>query len=120
VVSGGSYLGETTNNVAEYEAMIWGLENALREGAQRLTLYADSQLMLRQMNGEYRVKNQNLKPLWARARTLTDRIGDVEFRHVPREENQAADQLANQAMDELGDVGDAPPRELETGQGSLF
>jgi ribonuclease HI len=99
VRSGGRYLGCTTNNVAEYEALIWGLETALHEGAERLRVCADSELIVRQVNGVYRVKNEGLKPLHAKARSLLGRFAAVEVLHVRREQNAAADDLANQAMD---------------------
>jgi len=120
VVHGGAYLGATTNNVAEYEAMIWGLENAVSSGVDRITVYADSELMVRQMTGVYKVKNANLKPLFLRASELTRQLDNVEFQHVRREENTAADELANAAMDERTYVGDALPRGGASDQGILF
>jgi ribonuclease HI len=120
VVSGGAYLGETTNNVAEYEALIWGLENALDQEVASLTVYCDSELVVRQMAGTYRVKDAKLKPLFARTSTLVSTLGDVSIEHVRREENTAADALANQAMDERADIGDARPRGYDSGQQTLF
>lgn len=99
VRSGGRYLGCVTNNVAEYEALIWGLETALHEGATHLRVCADSELVVKQMRGLYRVKNEGLKPLFAKARSLVGRFANVEMVHVRREQNAAADDLANQAMD---------------------
>ena len=119
-VRGGAYLGEVTNNVAEYEAMIWGLENALEIGARDLTVYADSELMVKQMNGAYKVKNANLKPLFVRACELVSELDSVEFTHVRREDNKLADTMANEAMDERGYVGDANPRGGRHAQGTLF
>jgi ribonuclease HI len=120
VCHGGDYLGETTNNVAEYEALIWGLENARTLGATALEVFADSELMVKQLTGVYRVKNANLRPLHARATAVADSIGDVSFTHVRREENHLADDLANKAMDAQGFVGDATPRGAAPAQQSLF
>jgi len=103
---GGRFLGSVTNNVAEYEALIWGMETALDQGVSRLKVCADSELVVRQMNGIYRVKNEGLKPLFARAQALVRRFGSVEIVHVRREQNVAADELANAAMDGCTTVGD--------------
>lgn len=94
------YLGETTNNVAEYQGLIIGLEAAVKHQAQTLTVLLDSQLIVRQLNGQYRVKQPHLKPLFAQAKELLRQIPQVEIKHIPREENTEADQLANLAMDE--------------------
>jgi ribonuclease HI len=121
IVRGGAYLGETTNNVAEYEALIWGLENASAAGASNLIAYADSELVVKQMTGEYRVKNTNLKPLFARATDLSRALGHVDYVHVRREENRLADELANAAMDERDYIGDAPiRRDARQQQETLF
>jgi len=103
---GGRFLGSVTNNVAEYEALIWGLETALDHGVARLRVCADSELVVRQMNGIYRVKNEGLKLLFARAQALLRRFASVEIMHVRREQNAAADELANTAMDGRATVGD--------------
>ena len=94
------YLGTTTNNIAEYTAAIIGLERALQLGASKVTLFADSELMVKQLNGQYRVKNEGLKPLHARAKELIAKIGSVEIQYIPRERNKDADALANKAIDE--------------------
>ncbi len=94
------YLGTTTNNVAEYTAAIIGLEHAVKVGARRVSLFADSELMVKQINGQYKVKNEGLKPLHAKARDLIARIGSVEVQYIPREKNREADALANKAIDE--------------------
>lgn len=106
VCGAGRYLGETTNNVAEYEALIWGLENVRALGIQELTVLADSELVVKQINGAYRVKNANLKPLFVRAMELLRGLRKFEVRHVRREDNIAADEMANAAMDARGVVGD--------------
>jgi len=94
------YLGSTTNNVAEYAALLVLLHRSLRRGAKQLTIHSDSELLVRQMLGEYRVKSPRLQRFHAAARRLMARIPNVSFLHVPREENREADRLANQAMDE--------------------
>ncbi|HUK99398.1 MAG TPA: ribonuclease HI family protein [Nitrospirota bacterium] len=94
------YLGTTTNNVAEYTAAIIGLEYAVREGASRVILFADSELLVKQLNGQYKVKNEGLKPLYGKAKELIAKIGFVEVKYIPRGINKIADALANKAIDE--------------------
>lgn len=106
--SGGAYLGTVTNNVAEYEALLWGLRAARALGAERLRVLADSELVVKQMRGEYRVKNKGLQPLFCEAQELRRSFSEVRFEHVRRAENAMADALANDAMDERGLLGDAP------------
>jgi len=105
---GGAYLGETTNNVAEYEAVLWGLRAALAAGASRVEVRADSELVVKQMNGAYRVKSPGLRPLFLEAQQLRRRFEGAEFVHVRREANAEADALANRAMDARAVIGDAP------------
>jgi ribonuclease HI len=93
-------IGATTNNQAEYQALIAGLELALDRGVKELVVFADSELIVRQMNGEYRVKDTKLQPLHARAAHLVHELPDVEIRHIPREQNGDADRLVNEAIDE--------------------
>lgn len=116
---GGKFLGATTNNVAEYEALIWGLRTALDHGVHRLRVAADSELVVRQCTGVYKVKNEGLKPLHARACALMRRFESVEVTHVRRAENEAADALANESMDSRDTVGDGVGDDIER-QGSLF
>ena len=92
-------LGETTNNVAEYTAAILGLERAVELRAQDVLVRSDSQLLVHQLNGVYRVKTAHLRPLHARIRVLASTIGKVRFEHVPRERNVEADRLANEGVD---------------------
>ncbi len=92
-------IGITTNNVAEYRAVIEGLEAATRFHPDVLVLRADSQLLIRQLEGAYRVKSPNLKPLYRQVRELIDRFPEVRLEHVPRAENEVADALANAALD---------------------
>ena len=93
------YLGHVTNNVAEYRALIRGLEAAARAGASTLRVYMDSELVVRQMLGQYKVKNQGLKPLHAEARQAVAKLGTVKFESVPRDDNGRADALVNEALD---------------------
>ncbi|MDR3315850.1 MAG: 6-carboxytetrahydropterin synthase QueD [Coriobacteriales bacterium] len=105
---GGAYIGKTTNNVAEYRALIWGLENAQALAVRAIDIHADSELLVKQLRGEYRVKNEGIKPLFAEAKQLLTGFKSHSIKHVYREENAAADELANQAMDAHAQVGDAP------------
>lgn len=94
------YIGHATNNVAEYNALIRGLEEAAKHGAMEVTVFSDSELLVRQMNGEYRIKNEGLKPLFMQATELArTRFGKFTITYVPREQNRRADRLANLAID---------------------
>jgi dinuclear metal center YbgI/SA1388 family protein len=93
------YIGKATNNVAEYQALIAGLEVALDRGIERLDVFLDSELVVRQVNGQYKVKDAGLKPLHAQACLLLSKFHEVDVRHVRREQNSAADALVNQAID---------------------
>lgn len=92
-------IGITTNNVAEYRAVVAGLSRAAELAPDRLVLRADSQLLIRQLQGRYRVKAENLRPLFEQARQLLNRFPSVKLEHVPREDNTVADALANAALD---------------------
>ena len=92
-------LGIATNNVAEYNGLIAALEWAAAHGLNELHVKGDSQLLVEQMRGNYRVKNEGLIPLYQKARTLVSKIGKVSFEHVRREHNQQADRLSNLGMD---------------------
>jgi ribonuclease HI len=96
----GIFIGNATNNVAEYKALIAGLEAAARLGATPLVVCMDSELVVRQMTGEYRVKNAGLKPLNEEAQRLAARIRPLRFRAVRRAENAEADRLVNAALDQ--------------------
>ena len=98
--TGGRALGHGTNNQAEYEGAIAALEAALRLGAANVTLRLDSQLVARQLTGQYRVKNSKLIPLHRRLVDLRTRFRRLTIEHVPREDNKVADRLANEALDE--------------------
>lgn len=93
------YLGEQTNNVAEWTAVQDALEEALRQGARQVDLRTDSQLVARQIAGRYRVKHPNLKPIHARVMALLARFDGYTVGHVPRERNGHADRLSNVAID---------------------
>ena len=91
-------IGETTNNVAEYKALIVGLENALELGATRVHVFSDSQLLVRQVNGVYKVKSLRLMPLFKQVGSLIQRLESFELQHVGRAHNTQADGLANRAI----------------------
>jgi probable phosphoglycerate mutase len=93
-------LALATNNVAEYSALLAALRWAAAHGVSSLRVRSDSELLVRQMKGEYRVKNPGLQPLYEQACALVKQIGRVRFEHVRRELNKEADRLANEAMDE--------------------
>ncbi len=94
-------LGQMTNNQAEYTALVRALEHALELGTQhRVLIHSDSELMVKQMNGEYRVKNEELRGLYEQACALRNRFeAPVTILHVRREQNKRADQLCNEALD---------------------
>ncbi|MCL4368053.1 MAG: Nif3-like dinuclear metal center hexameric protein [Actinobacteria bacterium] len=95
----GVRIGMATNNVAEYQAMITGLETAVDHGVRRLRVLSDSELLVKQLRSEYKVRAEALKNLFLQARSLLQQFERVELVHVPREENVAADELVNQALD---------------------
>jgi probable phosphoglycerate mutase len=92
-------LGICTNNVAEYHGLLAALRWAAAHGVDTLHVRSDSELLIKQMNGEYRVRNPGLQPLYEEARALARQIGRVRYEHVRRESNRDADRLANEAMD---------------------
>lgn len=95
------YLGKTTNNQAEYQAVILGLQRAVALGADRVEVVADSELMVKQANGEYKVKNPEIAKRYLELKNLETLLGGrVSYRHVRREMNKRADALSNQAMDQ--------------------
>jgi ribonuclease HI len=95
----GEAIGVATNNVAEYSGLVAGLTKALELGVAELEVVSDSELVVRQMTGDYRVKNKGLMPLFQQASGLARRIGKVRYRAVRREHNKLADQLVNEALD---------------------
>jgi ribonuclease HI len=94
------YLGHATNNVAEYEGLLMGLEALLGLGKKRICVQSDSQLLVRQLNGEYRVKDEKLRVLFHKAMSLLRQFDSYRILHVPRELNKLADRLANKGIDE--------------------
>jgi short-chain 2-methylacyl-CoA dehydrogenase len=95
------YLGQVTNNVAEYNGLLGALRYAVEQGLSRLQVLTDSELMARQIEGIYKVKNPDLKPLYAEARRLIGRLNAFSIRYVPREQNREADRLCNQTLDSV-------------------
>ncbi len=107
VAAFGRFLGTMTNNEAEYSGLLAALEWAREEDVQELHVLSDSQLMVRQMNGQYRVKSPNLKPLFSMAKQRAGEFPRFVIEHVRREGNVEADRLANMAMDARGPVEDS-------------
>jgi ribonuclease HI len=97
----GEAIGTATNNVAEYSGLIAGLQKALELQVPEVEVVSDSELMVKQMRGEYRVKNEALRQLYDEATALARRLGNVEYRHVKRAHNELADKLVNDALDAL-------------------
>ncbi len=93
------FLGHTTNNVAEYTSLVLALEKALHLHIKEVHVYMDSELIVKQMTGLYRVKNEKLLPLFVKARGLASKFSSFNISHVRREQNKIADRLANEAMD---------------------
>jgi ribonuclease H / adenosylcobalamin/alpha-ribazole phosphatase len=95
----GEAIGEATNNVAEYRGLIAGLARAAELAVPEVEVRSDSELLVKQMRGEYRVKNENLRALSLEAARLARKIGKVTYVHVRREKNELADRLVNEALD---------------------
>lgn len=94
------YIGTGTNNQAEYRALLAGVTRAKQEGIQDITCYLDSELVVKQVRGEYRVKNPDLQQLLARIKEILPSFSSVTFEHIPRAKNAQADKLVNEALDE--------------------
>ncbi|NQT29196.1 MAG: ribonuclease HI family protein [Candidatus Saganbacteria bacterium] len=94
------FIGKATNNVAEYMALIRGLEEAIDLKEKHVEVFSDSELLVRQINGEYKVKNEGLIPLFYHAKALTKKFKKFKIYHTPREENKEPDKLANRGIDE--------------------
>jgi ribonuclease HI len=114
VVTLGRFIGRATNNVAEYKALITALEKARELGARRIRVLGDSELIVKQMRGEYRVKNPDLRALYDEAQDLFKSFPAATIDHNYREENSLADRLANLAMDRKADVTDADDSPLSS------
>ena len=93
------YVGRCTNNAAEYRALVMGLQMAVENGCTDLDIFLDSELIVRQLTGRYKVKKSTLKPLFSQAQQLLQCFTNFSVTHVPRAKNQRADQLANQGID---------------------
>ena len=93
------YLGRTTNNVAEYQALLHALQYALAQGARKITICSDSELVVKQIGGSYKVKHPSMVPLHREAKGLIARFEQASVKHVRREQNREADRLANEAVD---------------------
>ncbi len=102
IAAEGKAIGRATNNVAEYSAVVAGLERALELGVDDVVVVSDSELLVKQMRGEYKIKNETLRGLSLDAASLARRVGTVEYTSVRREENELADRLVNEALDANG------------------
>jgi len=102
LIARSAYLGTCTNNVAEYRALLLGLDEALQLGCEELSIAMDSELIVRQIQGQYKVKNEFLLPLFQQVQQRLSRLRKWSIMHVPRAENSRADQLANQGIDSKG------------------
>jgi ribonuclease HI len=98
-IEGHEFIGEATNNEAEYQALIAGLECAREQGYEKVVAEGDSELVVRQVRGQYNVGADNLEPLYDRVRELVAEFRDFDIRHVKRAKNEGADDLANEALD---------------------
>jgi ribonuclease HI len=113
------YIGQTTNNVAEYFGLIAALDYADTHGIRALRVLSDSELMVKQLRGQYKVKSEDLKPLFERAKKMSQSLESFRIEHVYREQNREADALVNQAMEETSRGGSSsaavaekqPPKE---------
>lgn len=99
LVEGAEKLGNQTNNYAEYMAMMVALNVCVQMGVKNVVVRADSQLVVRQMLGEYKVKAEGIIPLHAKAKELASKFSKIHFEYIPREKNKHADRLANEALD---------------------
>ena len=97
----GRYIGEGTNNDAEYQALIAGIKAAAEKNATEIDCFVDSELIARQLNGEYKVKNERLRNYWYQVKKLSEKFEKVQYIHVKRDKNFEADALVNQVLDSL-------------------
>ncbi len=95
----GKYIGETTNNQAEYKALLMALEKALELKAENVNCFLDSELVVKQLKGEYKVKDKDLGVLFVKIWNLSQKFKTITFSHIPREQNKRADWLVNEALD---------------------
>lgn len=103
----GFFLGEATNNLAEYRAIQKGVQQVLDMGGREMVLYSDSELIVKQLRGEYRVKNPTLRECYLQVAALLGELDGYDINHVYRESNSEADALVNRSLDIWADVGDA-------------
>lgn len=96
------YIGEATNNIAEYSALILGLEEALALAPEKIVVKMDSELVARQLSGDYRVKDEGIKPLFEKALGILKQFKEFEIKHIDREKNKDADKLVNKAINLSG------------------
>ena len=113
LVTLGRFIGHATNNVAEYRALISALEKAKELGAKRILIRGDSELIIKQMRGEYRVKNADLRELYDEAQFLLHQFDQAGFQHNLRDKNKLADRLANLAMDRKAEVTEVDESPLD-------
>ncbi|MDN5332272.1 MAG: ribonuclease [Tepidanaerobacteraceae bacterium] len=98
------YIGQTTNNIAEYTALVTALKEALEMGCEEIEVFSDSELMVKQINGEYQIKNEGIRRLYSQVAQLVKEFKSFSINHVKREYNKRADELANEGIDlALGD-----------------
>lgn len=95
----GKFIGNDTNNVAEYTAIIIGLKLALEKGISDIKVYLDSQLAVRQLNGEYKIKAEHIKPLASEVMNMARKFNSIEFHHIKRDLNKVADSIVNEVLD---------------------
>src|SRR5437763_6878486 len=113
LVTLGRFIGRATNNVAEYRALITAMEQARGLGAKRVTIRGDSELIIKQMLGQYRVKNRDMKDLYDEAQILIHQFDDAKIEHNLRHKNELADKLANLAMDRKAEVTEVKESPLD-------
>src|SRR5262245_236981 len=111
------YIGRTTNNVAEYYGLIAALDFAQANRVRALSVESDSELLVKQMRGQYKVKSGDLKPLFERAKKMSQALDSFRIQHVYREHNREADALANQAMDEVSGAAPAAGEKRQASEG---
>ncbi len=104
----GAYIGTATNNIAEYTSLIVGLKLALKHGANQILVRSDSQLMVRQMTGVYKIKSDHLRKLAMEAASLARQFDSIQYQSVPRAQNADADKIANEALDDATNKAKSP------------
>ena len=105
ISEGGAYIGEATNNEAEYQALLWGLDNAKALDVQHVSIRTDSELMVKHVKNEFKVRSEGIKPLYRQVMRILDSFTSFDISHVYREDNSRADTLANVAMDTRDSIG---------------